>query len=46
MPNFTLLETAQHSLDSGLSLAVLSAHFCANQKMPGSRTPQVCQKPL
>lgn len=45
MPNFTLLETSQPSLDSGPPLAVLNAHFCANQKMPRSRTPQVCQKP-
>ena len=45
MPNFTLLETSQPSLDSGPPLAVLNAHFCASQKMPRSRTPQVCQKP-
>lgn len=44
MPNFTLLETSQRSLDSGPTLVVLSAPFCANQKMPVSCTPQVCQK--
>lgn len=35
MPNFTLLETLQCSLHSKPTLGVLSAHFCANQKMLG-----------